>query len=301
VVTPASAKGAPGAPGGAVTWRWLWAETAVRLGGHAEARVHARWLCEEASGFRADEWSDALERPAAQRGLARLDAMIARRLAGEPLQYVLGSWDFRTVSLMVDRRVLIPRPETEQVVDVALERVRRRARPILAADLGTGSGAIALALAAELPVTGVTVWATEASRGALDVAAANLAGLGRRAANVRLAHGSWYDALPDEQRGQFDLVVSNPPYIATDDEVDPAVRQWEPDGALFAGADGLDALRLIIGDAPAWLAPGGWLVAEIGAAQGRAVVALARAAGLVEAEVRPDLSGRDRILAARRP
>lgn len=292
----------PEPPGVTTTWRQLYAEATERLGSPAEAR----WVCETASGFSGRAWPAALDQPATQRGVAALDDMLARREAGEPLQYVLGAWAFRTLDLAVDRRVLIPRPETEQVVEVALGEARALLaagrRPLLAADLGTGSGVIALSLAAELPIGSVKVWACEVDAGALSVAGANLAGAGRVAAHVRLAEGSWYAALPAELEGRLDVVVSNPPYIAHGDrEVAIDVVAWEPPGALFAGSDGLDALRVIVGDAPQWLSPAGVLVCEIGATQRQAVRALALDAGLVDVDVRPDLSGRDRILLARRP
>jgi len=233
--------------------------------------------------------------------VARLDAMVARRRAGEPLQYVLGAWGFRQLDLLVDRRVLIPRPETEVVVEVALELLVGRERPYVVADLGTGSGAIALSLARELPLTGVEVWATDVSPDALDVARANLAGLGREAVNVRLTEGDWFDALPAALRGRLDLLVSNPPYVADGDALDPAVEEWEPAGALFAGPDGLAAVRVLVDGAVRWLRPGGHLVVELGAGQGDAAAALSRAAGLVAVGVRPDLAGRDRVLVAQRP
>lgn len=260
-------------------------------------------MCEVASGAAGAEWLGLLDEPVPRRGVAAVDAMVGRRQAGEPLQYVLGSWAFRTLELAVDARVLIPRPETEQVVEVALALARgRRAegyRRLLAADLGTGSGAIALSLAVELPVGAVQVWATDVSPEALAVASSNAAGAGRAAAQVRVAEGSWYDALPADLAGRFDLIVANPPYVAEGDDLPPDVRDWEPAAALLAGVDGLDALRVIVAGAPGWLAPGGALVCEIGADQGEAVQALAEAAGLVTVEVRPDLAGRDRILVAR--
>jgi len=288
--------------GAAVTWRQLYADATERLG----AAAAARWVCETASGYSGREWPAALDQPATQGGVAAVDTMLERRAAGEPLQYVLGAWAFRTLDLAVDPRVLIPRPETEQVVEVALTEARTLLaagrRPLLAADLGTGSGAIALSLAAELPIGAVDVWACEVDAGALVVAGANLAGSGRTAACVRLAEGAWYRALPGELEGRLDVVVSNPPYIAEGDpEVASDVVAWEPPGALFAGADGLDALRIVVGDAPRWLAPGGALVCEIGASQGAAVRALALDAGLVDVEIRPDLAGRDRILVAHQP
>jgi release factor glutamine methyltransferase len=279
----------------------LWLETTEALGGDPAAASEARWLCQEASGAAGVEWLTALDDPATVRGVARLDAMVARRRAGEPLQYVLGSWGFRRLDLFVDRRVLIPRPETELVVEAALERARAMPRPLHIADLGTGSGAIALALADELPMTGVEIWATDASADALDVARANMAGVGRPGANVRLAGGDWYAALPAELRGRLDVVVSNPPYVADDDPAaDDSVRAWEPAGAVFAGPDGLAAIRPLVSGAARWLRPGGWLILEIGAAQGRPARALAIEAGLDVVAVRPDLAGHDRVLEVRR-
>jgi release factor glutamine methyltransferase len=283
------------------SWRQLWIETTAALGGDPEAANEARWLCQEASGLSGAEWALGLDEAPGSRAVTRLDAMVARRRAGEPLQYVIGSWAFRHLELLVDRRVLIPRPETEQVVDVALRVLAGRPRPLVVADLGTGSGAIALALAQELPLTGVEIWATDASPAALDVARANLAGLGRAAANVRVAEGDWFDALPAELRGRLDLVVANPPYVPSGAVLEPAVRDWEPAAALFAGTDGLDAVRVLVRDAPAWLQPGGHLVVEIGAGQGGAAAALAQAAGLVTVAVHPDLAGRDRVLVGRWP
>jgi release factor glutamine methyltransferase len=284
-----------------VTWRQLWVQTTEELGGTPEVANEARWLCQEAAGLVGVDWAMGLDDEPTVRAVAHLDAMIARRRAGEPIQYVLGRWAFRRLDLMVDRRVLIPRPETEQVVGAALAVAGEMERPLLLADLGTGSGAIALALADELPLTGVEIWATDRSVDALDVARANLAGLGRPAVNVRLAAGDWFAALPLELAGRFDVVVSNPPYVGPDDPLEAAVRDWEPPEALLAGGDGLDALRVLVAGVAEWLRPGGALVAEIGAAQGPRVAALARESGLVDVEVRADLAGHDRILMARSP
>lgn len=277
------------------TWRSTMAEVAGEFG-----RPWARWLCETASGTTADEFRDELDAAPTERMIAHLDAMLARLRRGEPLQYVLGHWGFRHLDLMVDARVLIPRPETEEVAGAALERLAgRRARRCV--DLGCGSGAIGLSLAVELPIEHTEVWMTDVSAAALDVARANAAGVGRPGANVRFAAGDWFAALDTLLTGTFDLVVSNPPYIALDDpELSPEVSAHEPHGALFAGADGLDALRTIIAQAPRWLAPGGWLVVEIGSSQGEAVTGLAAAAGLVDVAVLPDAAGRDRIVVARR-
>jgi release factor glutamine methyltransferase len=282
-------------PDATLTWRQLLVETNRRLGDWTEAR----WLCQEASGLEGADWVLGLEDRATERAVSRLDAMVARRLEGEPLQYVLGHWSFRTLDLLVDRRVLIPRPETEQLVEVALGVARARTGPLTIADLGTGCGAIAMALAAELFPRPLTVWATDASEDALAVTRANLAGMGRAAVTIRMEAGSWYEALPPDLAGHLDLVISNPPYIGTADaDLDERVREWEPAAALLAGPDGLDALREVIGGAPRWLAGGGSLLCEIGATQAPAVLALAASAGLVNARVEPDLAGHDRILVA---
>jgi release factor glutamine methyltransferase len=262
----------------------------------------ARWICQEASGDDGSEWVAALDEPARTGAVARLDALVARRLSGEPLQYVLGHWGFRRLDLFVDRRVLIPRPETELVVEVALEEARRIGRPLAVADLGTGSGAIALALADELGLRDVEIWATDASEEALHVARANLAGIGRAGANVRIACGRWFDALPLDRRGRLDLIVSNPPYVAEGDpEIDEVVRVWEPASALFAGPDGLDAVREIMAGAADWMRPGGALVMEIGGRQADAVTKLASDAGFADAAVHPDLAGNDRVFVAHGP
>jgi release factor glutamine methyltransferase len=283
-------------------WRQLRDEAVARLteAGVDDPAQEVRWIAERASGRSAAEQVAALDAPTTRREVTFVDQMVQRRAAGEPLQYVLGRWAFRTLDLLVDRRVLIPRPETEVVAGLAIDAAAALDRPAVVVDLGTGSGAIALSLAAER-WPHVEVWATDASADALAVARANLAGLGRRAACVRLVRGDWYDALPDELQGRVDVLVSNPPYIADDAPLPEEVAAWEPTGALLAGPDGLDDLRRIIDGAPAWLAPGGVLVLEIGETQGPAVTTLAEAAGLTDVAVRPDLAGRDRAVVARRP
>ena len=282
----------------AVTWRTLLNETIEVLG----ERPQARWICETACGLDGDEFLAELDEPATERMVAQLDAMVARYRAGEPLAYVMGHWSFRTIELMVDRRVLIPRPETEMVAGRALELARGVADQRRVVDLGTGSGAIGLSLAAELPLTGTEVWLTDYSTDAVDVARANAIGLGRAAANVRVCHGSWFDALPVDVRGEIDVVVSNPPYIADGDpEVAESVLEYEPHTALFAGDDGLDDVRTIARDARDWLRSGGWLVMEIGYQQGDAVKALFEGFGFVDVAIANDLTGRPRIAEARNP
>ena len=297
---------------GLLPWRQLRDESLAKLraAGVEDAEVELRWIVERASGRTPAEQVAALDEPATVREVSFVDQMVARRAAGEPLQYVLGRWAFRTLELMVDRRVLIPRPETEVVAGLALDALaawdRRHApgagqpQPVpVAVDLGTGSGAIALSLAAER-WPHVEVWATDASPDALAVARANLAGLGRRAGVVRLVEGDWFAALPEDLRGRVDLVVTNPPYVAEADELPPEVADWEPRSALLAGPDGLDDICRIVAEAPTWLAPDGVLVVEIGETHGDAVLALVEAAGFEQATVEPDLAGRPRALVARR-
>jgi release factor glutamine methyltransferase len=288
---------------GTVTWRTVIAEAVSSLGGGdpESTRLDVRRLAAEAAGLTLAELVVSLDAEVTQRSLSAFDAMLERRRRGEPLQYVLGAWGFRRLDLMVDRRVLIPRPETEGVVEEALRVAADLARPLVAVDLGTGSGAIALSLALEL--TGeVEVWAVDASPDAVAVARYNVTGLGTCVApRVRVVEGSWWSALPAGLRGRVGLAVSNPPYVASVDDLPAAVREWEPVTALYAGPEGLDAYREIIADAPLWLAPGGWLVFEIGATQAGDVRLLCSAAGLVNISVVPDLAGLDRTLLAQMP
>ncbi len=239
-------------------------------------------------------------------GRAWFDSHLARRAAGEPLQYVLGHWSFRTLDVLVDRRVLIPRPETEITVDVALselDRIRAASGPATTVvDLGTGSGVIALSLARERH--GVRVWATDASPDALDVARANVAGVaGSAATRIRIVGGRWWAALPDGLAGTVDLVVSNPPYVSSGEmtQLDAVVADWEPIRALCAGPTGIEDVAEIVGGTRRWLRPGGAVVVEIAPHHAEGAVDLARGAGLVGAEVRPDLAGRPRILVAHAP
>jgi release factor glutamine methyltransferase len=280
----------------ALTWRHLWTLATERLGSDVEARR----IIERASGREGPDWLLTLDEQVPPRALPFFDDMVERRAAGEPLQYVLQRWGFRTLDLFVDKRVLIPRPETEVVVEIAIRELRRigSQRPLVA-DLGTGSGAIALSLAVE--VGDARVWATDASADALAVARANLAGIGSPAAiRVRLEEGRWFEALPGALRGQFDVLVSNPPYIAADEDLPTEVADWEPSAALIAGPTGLEAVEELVAGAPEWLARGGALVVEIAPHQADRTLELVSAADFEGAEVRPDLNGRARVLVARR-
>lgn len=234
--------------------------------------------------------TDAVE-PATEAAFAQL---LQRRIQGEPVAYLLGRRGFWTLDLTVSPATLIPRPETERLVELALERLPED-RPLQVADLGTGSGAIALALASERPLA--QVLATDMSPQALAVAAENA---GRHElVNVRFEHGSWYAALGHER---FDLIATNPPYIAADD---PHLAQgdlrFEPATALASGADGLDDIRVIIEGAPARLVEGGWLLIEHGWDQGPAIRALLEQAGFVEVSTALDLEHRDRVSLGRLP
>ena len=215
-------------------------------------------------------------------------SLVDRRAAGEPVAYLTGQRGFWRFDLAVSPATLIPRPETELLVELAVERLPVD-RPLRIADLGTGSGAIALALAFERPRAHVV--ATDASAAALDVARANAAALQLR--NVEFREGDWLSPLAGER---FDLIASNPPYIALGDpHLGEGDLRFEPASALSSGADGLDALRAITGRAPAHLGDDGWLLVEHGWDQGAAVHSLFAAVGFIEVETARDLEGRDRV------
>ena len=211
---------------------------------------------------------------------------VERRRRGEPVAYILGRKEFYSLELAVDPAVLIPRPETELLVDLALER-----KPSTVLDLGTGSGAIALALKKHAP--GTRVVAVEASAAALAVARHNAS---KHGLEVDFRHGRWFEPRAGER---CDLVVSNPPYVATGEPHLAGLRH-EPAEALVAGADGLDAIREIARQAGAHLVPGGWLLVEHGIGQDAAVRRLFQAGGLEEAQTWPDLSGIPRVTGGRR-
>lgn len=230
--------------------------------------------------------------PLLEREASAFDALLTRRAAGEPLAYLLGRRGFWTLDLQVSPATLIPRPETERLVELALERLPDD-RPLRIADLGTGSGAIALALASERPL--VQVVATDVSEEALHIAQANAGA--NRIANVVFCHGSWLAPLAGER---FDLIASNPPYIAdADPHLDQGDLRFEPPTALSSGADGLDAIREIVALAPSHLVPGGWLLLEHGWDQGEAIRALLIAASFVDVATETDLEQRDRVTLGR--
>jgi release factor glutamine methyltransferase len=239
-----------------------------------------------------------------------------RRAEGEPLQYVLGRWPFRRLELAVDTRVLIPRPETEQVTEVALAELRRvRAgvtSPCRCVDLGTGSGAIALSLAVEVgpDEADLEIWAVDRSTDSLAVAETNRQAVAvtdpRAAGRVHLVEGSWFDPLPTALSGRVDLVVANPPYVAECEypELDPTVRLWEPREALVSprgagGVGGMADIETVVAGARRWLHRTGVLVVEMAPHQAYAAIDAARRAGFASVSTERDLAGRLRTLVAR--
>jgi release factor glutamine methyltransferase len=216
---------------------------------------------------------------------ARFDAVLARRRDGEPVALILGRQAFWSLNLDVDASTLVPRPDTERLIELALERLPIAAkRDVL--DLGTGSGAIALAIARERPAANLT--AVDASASALAVAAANAARLGLRA---RFLEGDWFAPVRGER---FDLVLSNPPYLAADDPHLPALRH-EPHSALVSGPTGMESIVAICAAAPEHLLDGGWLLFEHGNTQGAAARALLASAGWSGVQTWQDIEGRDRV------
>ncbi len=288
--------------GDTVAWSALLTEATARLelAGLDSPSVDARRIVEEAAGAEPSELHLMLDDPATVRGVARLDSMLARRESGEPLQYVLGRWGFRYLDLMVDRRVLVPRPETEVVAGLAIEQVNAcsadSADQVIVADLGTGSGAIGLSVASECNRTRVLL--ADISADALAVAGANLAAVGRAATRVSIHSGSWFEAIPDEFKGRIDVVVSNPPYIADDEQLPAVVSDWEPRDALMSGPAGTEALEHIVGSSLDWLSPTGTLVLEMAPWQTIPIAKVCSDTGFT-CSIHPDLAGRDRAVVAR--
>jgi release factor glutamine methyltransferase len=264
---------------------WI-GDASARLGhaGVMTPRYDAERLASYALGVR---WSDLVLRlDDALDGstLRTLERVLARREGGEPLAYIERVRGFYGLDLACGPGVLVPRPETETVVDVALELIRGVSTPVVV-DIGTGTGAIALAIASRRPDAEVV--ATDVSDDALTYARANANALGL---DVWFACGDLFDAVPDALRRRLDLVVSNPPYVRDGTELPPDVRA-EPEIALFAGPDGTDVLARIVADASAWLKRDGAIVLEIGDEE--------QARVLADGEVRADLTGRPRVVWAR--
>jgi release factor glutamine methyltransferase len=267
--------------------------------GVEHARLDAELLLAAVLGVRRLDLYLQFERPLTEGELDAFRTAVRRRMRREPLQYIVGSAAFRTVELAVDRRVLIPRPETELLVGLVLGWSKsHRCGPaeLAVLDIGTGSGAIALSLAAEGGFGRVV--ATDVSDEALAVARGNAAKNGL-AGRVEFRAGESWSALQPGER--FDAIVSNPPYVAEVERsaLAPEVAEWEPAGALFAGIDGLDVVRVLVGGAATRLRPGGLLALEVGTTQTEVVAGWIRAAGAFgEPRVGMDLTGRPRMVSA---
>ncbi|MGD8379103.1 MAG: peptide chain release factor N(5)-glutamine methyltransferase [Gammaproteobacteria bacterium] len=262
-----------------------------RCGVEAE-RLEAEVLLAEVLGVPRTHLRAWPERTVAADSAARFERLVQRRVAGEPLAHILARREFWSLELEVTPDTLVPRPDTERLVELALELGPGPEGTVL--DLGTGTGAIALALSHERPHWRIT--AVERSPAALSVARRNGGRLGAK--QVQWVAGDWFSPLPSD--AQFDLIVSNPPYIeATDPHLAHADLCAEPREALASGPDGLDALRRIIADAPTRLRPGAWLLLEHGFRQAAAVRALLEVAGLADIRTWQDLEGRDRVSGGR--
>lgn len=272
----------------------------LKTRGSSTPRLDAELLLAEVLGTSRVDLYINFEQPLRRAEIDRYRELVKRRAKGEPAAYILGRAGFRNLTLKVSPRVLIPRPETEQVVDVALKLLKGREwkRPPAVLDLGTGSGAIAISIAAEFPDAEVT--ATDADADALSLAEANALAAGV-AARVSFAVSDLFEAL--DPVATFDLIICNPPYIADEewDSLPPDVRDYEPEAALRGGPGGLDYYRRLAPEAHQFLKPRGLLVLEIGHTQGPAVTELLEEAGRFESiEVLKDYAGRNRVVVAHR-
>lgn len=266
--------------------------------GVEESRLDAELLLAHVLRIKRLDLYLQFERPLEPQEVAAYRDAIRRRASREPIQYIMGEADFRELTLSVDARVLIPRPETELLVGHILEWAAERGLADGSAlDIGTGSGAIALSLLTEGPFAKVV--ATDDSEAALEVAAANAERVGSPPA-LELRHGSLFDPVGEGE--EFDVIVTNPPYIPAADRegLMPEVRDHEPAAALFAGRDGLTLIRSIVAGAPDHLVAGGLLALEVGLGQAEAVAALLRERGFSGPRVVRDLAGRERMVLATR-
>lgn len=264
--------------------------------GVESARLNAELLIGHALGLQRMQLYLQFERVLVEPELEKIRPLVKRRSLREPLQYIVGETDWSGLKLKVDRRALIPRPETELLVERVVERLAEP--PLRILDLGTGSGAIALALAKHYQAAAVT--AVDASADALALAWENAKALGL-ADRVGFVRSNWYESLPGDE--PYDLIVSNPPYLTEEEgaETEPEVRGYEPAAALVAGERGLADLRVIVAGAGRYLNPGGWLALETGISHHGELTGWLAAAGFQGVESWRDLTDRDRFVVARRP
>ncbi len=258
-------------------------------------RLNAELIVGHSLGLKRMQLYLQFERPLAETELAKIRPLVKRRSEREPLQYIVGTTEFSGLTLKVDRRALIPRPETELLIEIAKEKFAAGSAPARVLDLGTGSGAIALALAKHFVEARVT--AVDLSADALALAGENAAAVGL-AERVSFLQSDWFAALPSDAR--FELIVANPPYLSDAETKETAleVQKFEPWNALSSGPAGTESLAVIVRDAKARLAPGGWLMCETGIAQHAQLMEWLRAAGYANVESRKDLTGRDRFVLA---
>jgi release factor glutamine methyltransferase len=277
------------------------AEGARRLadGRIESARVDAEMLMEHVLGMTREQLLTSRDFLLSEVHIQQYREHLRRRLEREPLAYIRGQREFWSLECHVSPEVLIPRPETERLVEIALALARElpQTQALEVLDIGTGSGAIAISLAKELP--SAVIWATDVSPATLEIARSNAACNGV-AARVRFFHGDLFEAI-GEFTERFGLIISNPPYIrsAEMDVLEPEVSLWEPRGALDGGADGLDFYRRIARQARDYLAPNGAVAVEVGADMGKEASRLFSAGGYKGVAIFQDYSGRDRVVVAR--
>jgi release factor glutamine methyltransferase len=269
-----------------------WATDDFRGRGIDTARLDAELLLAHALGTTRLQLVLDAKKPLQPPELERMRELVKRRRAREPVAYLLGHREFYGRTFRVDARVLVPRPDTEALIDVALERTRHASMSMRALDLCTGSGCVAITLARERPTSFVV--ATDVSGAALALARENALRLG--AYNAAFLEGDLFQPL--ESGSRFDIVVANPPYIPTPElaSLDPDVRDFEPRLALDGGADGLDVLRRIVAGVAGWLAPGGVLAVEVGAGEAARVAGAFESAAFQEVEIRRDYGRIERVV-----
>ncbi len=271
--------------------------------GISSARMEAERLLADVLGLARIELYFQFDRPVLGRELDHYRDLVRRRAGGEPLQTILGETEFYSHVFKVVPGVFIPRPETERLVEIAVGLIappdRRLLAPV-AVEIGCGTGVIGICLALEVPR--LTVHATDINPAAVELAGHNAHRHGVDA-RVHILHGNRFDPLPDHLHGQVDLLVSNPPYIPSDDiaELQTEVKEHDPHTALDGGADGLDYYRAIAHVMGLWLRPGGLMAFEIGADQGEAVCSILVASGAEDVKVHKDYADRDRVVTARLP
>ncbi len=261
-------------------------------------RLNAELLAGHALGLPRMQLYLQFERLLPERELELIRPLIRRRAQREPLQHIIGSVDFAGITLKCDARALIPRPETEYLVEMVRAEFANRETPTEFLDLGTGSGALVLALGEGWSRS--QGWAVDISEDAVALARENAEALGL-AERIDIRVSDWFEALPAEQR--FGLIVANPPYLTSSEvaETSPEVKDHEPAVALSTAVDGLDALHHIIDHAGEWLSPGGLLAMETGIAQHATLVGRLESRGYVDVSSRQDLTERDRFVFARKP